>query len=246
MTTDKRLALVTGSSHGIGLEIASELTGSFDLVGINGRNLKTVDKIVKTNANFFSAVGDASVVSELERIKASVNEMSDGIDLLVCNLGGGKPNLNLSKDEEWNRVMNLNLHSAVRTIGVLGEIVKPAIGKIIFISSIASFPRLHAPIPYMTSKAALNSFSQSVALSMAPRGVCVNTLMLGNIMFPGSTWEEKLSNDSKSTMEYVERFVPLKKFGKAPEIAKWCHFLSSSDITFTTGAIICIDGGQSI
>jgi 3-oxoacyl-[acyl-carrier protein] reductase len=239
-----KTAIVTGSTQGIGLAIAMGLIGENFRVGINGRSSAKVEEICSRSEHFFNASSDVNDENKLTKVKNSVAEKYGFIDLLVCNVGGGKPNPNLPLEEEWERVFKLNLFSAMNTSSNFGELLAPGSGKIIFISSIAGNSKVKAPPAYGAAKLALNSYSKLLAKELAPKGICVNTLLLGNIMFKGSTWEEKMTTHADETIEYLRQSVPLNSFGSTEEVVKWCIFLSQNEIRFTTGAVIPIDGGQ--
>jgi 3-oxoacyl-[acyl-carrier protein] reductase len=239
-----KTAIVTGSTQGIGLAIAHGLAGARFRVGINGRNNSRVEEICSSNDIFFNAASNANDIDSLRAVETHVVEMYDYLDLLVCNIGGGKPNSNLTPEEEWERVFKLNLYASMNTASIFSRILRPGTGKIIFISSIAGHHNVDAPVAYGAAKLALNDFSKQLARDLAPQGICVNTLLLGNMMFKGSTWEEKMSTQPEQVQKYIKQKVPLNAFGSTEEVSRWCIFLSGDEIKFTTGALIPIDGGQ--
>jgi 3-oxoacyl-[acyl-carrier protein] reductase len=238
-------ALVTGSTRGIGLEIAKGLSSCYSHIGINGRDYKTVTEIVKVDSSFFAAAGDLNSTEELRSIHSDIKSKYGKIDLLICNAGGGSPNNELTYYQEWERVFQLNLFSAVNAASVFVDLITPATGKIIFISSIASNGLTNAPAAYAASKAALNTYVKILARELAPKGICVNALLLGNIMFEGSVWDRNMERDLDGTLKYVKTNVPLNMFGSTDEIAEWCIFLASNKVRFATGSLFTIDGGQT-
>ena len=114
----------------------------------------------------------------------------------------------------------------------------------LFISSIAGVEAIGAPINYSTAKSALIAFSKNLSKKLAGR-VRVNTIAPGNINFPGSSWEEKIKADEKKVKEIINN-VPMKRFGTPKEIANSAVFLSSDKASFITGALLIIDGGQTV
>jgi 3-oxoacyl-[acyl-carrier protein] reductase len=241
-----RIALVTGSTRGIGFGIASKLATEFASVGINGRSIEDTNRLVDENTKFFDARADLNNIKSIELLSERIAAKFGNLDLLVCNVGGGRPVLDSSDIDEWKRVFELNFFSQVNTINYLGPLVRKGTGKIIFISSIATNPRVDAPIPYAVSKSALNSFAEQIAIKYASQGISVNTLVLGNILFEGSVWQEKIQKNELETLKYISSRVPLNDFGSIDEIAEWVSFIASDKVRFTTGSLIHIDGGQSL
>ena len=97
--------------------------------------------------------------------------------------------------EEWQRVLNLNLFSAINFVEIMKEIIPDQTGKIIFIGSIAENSSVDAPLPYGVAKAALNVYSKKIAKELAARGIRVNSLILGNILFEGSSWQKRIEKE---------------------------------------------------
>jgi 3-oxoacyl-[acyl-carrier protein] reductase len=125
------------------------------------------------------------------------------------------------------------------------SLIKNGCGSIVLTASIAGLETLGAPIAYEAAKAALIASCKNMSRELAQYKIRVNCVAPGNIMFPGSTWDFKLKENEKSTMEYITSHVPLKRFGTPEEIASIVVFLSSERASFITGACIVADGGQT-
>ena len=117
-------------------------------------------------------------------------------------------------------------------------------GLIIGISSAAGSKVLRgAPITYSTSKAALSYYLKSLSFYMGEKGVRVNIITPGNIMFVGSTWEKKLKKNRSKVIKLINDTIPIKRFGSSDEVADLVSFLISQKSTYLNGAKIPIDGG---
>jgi 3-oxoacyl-[acyl-carrier protein] reductase len=103
-----------------------------------------------------------------------------------------------------------------------------------------------APPSYSSAKAALMAYVKNLSHKIGPHGVRVNCIAPGNIMFSGSTWENKLRQNQEETHSMLIQKVPLQCFGKPEDIANACLFLSSDVAQFITGHTLVVDGGQTI
>jgi 3-oxoacyl-[acyl-carrier protein] reductase len=241
-----KIALVSGSSRGIGKGIVAELAGNGFLVYVNGRDEKLVSQTVtELKGKGYLAKPLVADFTQESQIKAAITEVvkSEGkIDLLVANLGSGKSVNSLTiSTEEVRRVFDINFFSAV----TLCSHALPYLnnGQIVFISSIAGTESLGAPIAYSAAKAALLSYSKSLSDLAAASGVRVNTVSPGNVMFEGSTWDEKIRTDEAKVRSYIKEKVPMNTFAQPSDIAKAVLFLVNSP--FITGQNIIVDGGQT-
>lgn len=102
-----------------------------------------------------------------------------------------------------------------------------------------------APVDYSVAKSAVMAFAKNLARKAAVDEVRVNCIAPGNIYFKGGSWDEKRKADPNGVKESIERFVPMRRFGRPEEIAAAVLFLVSECSSFTTGACLIVDGGQT-
>jgi 3-oxoacyl-[acyl-carrier protein] reductase len=120
-------------------------------------------------------------------------------------------------------------------------------GNVVAISSICGSYQVNGvPVEYSVSKAALNMFIKSMALKYGKSGVRFNAVSPGNVMFNGSTWHTKLKNNEAEVNKFIIDNVPMGVFVESEDVAEAVLFLASNKSRFTTGAIINVDGGQSL
>ena len=247
-----KLALITGGSRGLGRQSALALANEGVNVAICARGTDTlnatVDELTSTgvNAKGYSAdMGDERAPSEL--FDKITNDMGQP-DILVNNVGGsmGTSDVVASSIDDFNMVINLNLWSALRLIKlVLPGMIERGWGRVINISSIYG-REAGGTAPYMTAKAAMIALSKHAALSSAKSGVTVNSVAPGSILFPGGTWEKfQQNNTPEAVQEFIDRNLPMGKFGWPEPIGATVAFLASKQADLITGACINVDGGQS-
>ena len=165
------------------------------------------------------------------------------IDLLVANLGSGKSVSGYAVDiNEYKRIFEVNFFSAVSISTRVIEYLKPTEGNIIFISSIAGCEAINAPISYSSAKTALLSYSKSLSKEVAKFNIRVNCISPGNVLFKGSTWDQKIKKNKGFVQKYINENVALKKFVKPKNIANTVSFLEKNNSI--TGTNIIIDAGQ--
>jgi len=244
--------VVTASSAGIGKAIAESFLKERASVFLNGRDAEKLQKVVieyrelfgKNNVSGFC--GDVTKEDTLLSWRETIKAQTDAIDVLAVNLGSGKPISNSRLDDyEWERLLEVNLLSAVRCVRVFQPMLeKGKNASIIFISSIAACERGTAPYGYAAAKNGIRSLSKYLSGDYAKYGIRVNCILPGNVYFQGGRWEELKKEKGLEIDKFIEDNVPLNRFAKPEEIGDTAAFLASERSLFTTGAEIVIDGGQ--
>lgn len=242
-----KVALVTGSSSGIGKEIAKILEKEGCSVILNGRDLtklKSVANEFREGTMLLQA--DITDYEECKKITNRILEKFGRLDILVCNVGSGrsvKPGEESPK--EWQEMIQTNFFSTTNMIEASADVLAKFNGTIVCISSIAGIGVTGAPVTYSASKAALNMYVKCISRPLASRGIRINVVAPGNIMFSGSVWEKKVSDNRDAVEKMLEKEVALKRFGTPLEIANFVVFLASPASSFSTGEIFIVDGGQT-
>ena len=238
--------LVTGASRGIGLSIARAFLDNHCKVALNGRRSEALNEVTADNSDAFPASGDVTDPNECDQIITKTIAELGSIDILVCNVGSGKiSNSSRNSLDAWKEAFEINLWSAVNIIESATRYLELSHGKIICISSICGTERIKgAPIPYSCAKAALNAFVKTSSHDFAAKQITINAIAPGNILFPGSTWDKKMSDDLEGVQRMLASDVPLARLGAVEDIAKLALYLSSNHANFVTGSIWTVDGGQ--
>ena len=239
----KKNIFITGSSKGIGFNLAKHLINRKDVeVIINGRNKKNLIRASKNLKKCKYVLGDVSNVNNLRKINKKIIE----IDILICNVGNGKSaKPGKEKFKDWLKSLKENFFSTVNTIKSFEKKLIRSRGIIICISSICGIEYIKkAPITYSVSKSALNTFVRYYSKIIGPKGVRINAIAPGNIYFQGSSWEKKLKKNNKAVKSMINEEVSLKKFGNTKDISGIIDYLINSNSNFINGSIFVLDGGQ--
>lgn len=242
---DGKVALVTGSSAGIGFAIAKQLAEERCRVVLNGRNAARLEKAQSQIPNTYAFVADVCDLDAGQKLVQGTLDQLGRLDILVCNVGSGA-SLPPGEEtpDEWHRVMNINLYATTQTIWAASKALQASGGNIICISSICGIEALGCPIPYAAAKAALESYVRNAARSFGRFGVRINSIAPGNILFTGSVWDRKLKVNQPAVNDILEREVALQRLGQPEDIAHLTAYLASPLASFITGATYVVDGGQ--
>jgi 3-oxoacyl-[acyl-carrier protein] reductase len=240
--------LISGSSRGIGRAVAEVLLREGARVGLTGRNenaltaarLDLTEKFDAEHVRAYSA--DMTKRESVESVVGSFCGDFDGLDIIVANVG---PASRPDGANDWDDLLGSNLMAAVYLLEASMPHLEATRGSAVVISSIAGLEALGAPVPYVAAKLALLGVVKELARKEAAKGVRINAIAPGNVLTTGGAWEAKLNKNRDAIMDYIRTEVPMKRFGTPAEIANAVAFLASPMSSFTTGACLLIDGGQT-
>ncbi len=240
-----KVALVTGSSAGIGFEIARQLALEGCQVVLNGRSAQRLRAAQEQIADADSVLADVRDPQACQTLVQSVLERHGRLDVLVCNVGSGA-SVPPGKETpaEWHRMLDINLHSTTQAVWAAADALVASRGNIICISSICGIESLGCPVGYAAAKAAVESYVRNSARSLGRQGVRINSIAPGNILFEGSVWERKFKEDPVAVETMLARDVALARLGCPQDVARLAAYLASPLGAFITGATYVVDGGQ--
>lgn len=244
MTSTRMVALVSGSTRGIGKVIAEHLVlDGFSVIQNSRSNVDPEDIIGVAHK-----IADVTNYEECKKLVAEVLRDYGKIDLLVCNVGSGKAQkMQTSPAQSRDYYLRTNLDSTMNLVEIALESLIQVQGNVIAISSICGEdPTIEAPIGYSTAKAGLNMFMKTMAARYGKQGVRFNVIAPGNVYFQGSVWDYKLTKNRLDVEAFLNQKVPLGRFIEPQEIASAVSFLAGTNARSITGVVLPIDGGQSL
>tara|TARA_B100001248_G_scaffold250803_1_gene225276 strand:- start:4 stop:741 length:738 start_codon:yes stop_codon:yes gene_type:complete len=238
-----KTVLLTGSTGGIGKEIAfqmSSLGAKMILTGTNEERLKNLSNELPNENDYI--VSDLNNSQNIEDLTNQIIERGYLIDILINNAGITKDNLFLRmKEDEWASVLNINLHSTVLlTQKIIKGMIKRKTGRILFITSIIGHSGNSGQSNYSASKAGVAAFSKSIAAEVASRGITVNCIAPGFIKTPMT---DKLTDDQQ---DKILKNIPISRLGLPSDVASACIYLSSDEASFVTGSTLHVNGGMGM
>ncbi len=240
-----KVAVVTGGNSGIGLATAKRFHEEGARVVIAGRSQKTLDEAVKAIGKGTVGVqADVSRAKDLDRLYTTVSEKMGKIDVLFANAGIYKfAPLAATTEELYDELFDINARGVYFTIQkALPHLNNGA--SIIVNTSVAGEIGVPNGTAYAATKAALRSFTRSIAAELVERGIRVNAVSPGPIETPAGFERTGLSKETVDEMlKGFISMVPMKRIGQPEEIAATVAFLASQDASFITGAEIPVDGG---
>jgi NAD(P)-dependent dehydrogenase (short-subunit alcohol dehydrogenase family) len=249
-----RVAVVTGGSEGIGRAVVERLLAGGARVATVGRDQALMESAVAGRPEIVGIAGDVRDPDTAKRLVNACVERFGGLDAVVNNAGWGLPEAWDVADDSWLDMIQYNLLSAVRTcreaVPYLRQSSSP---RIVNVGTELVFKPAADHVAYTAAKAALLSFSKSLAWSLSGDGILVNTVCPGTIetrtgrrFIEGRAAELGMSyDDAASHFAARERVIPLARLGKPAEVAEVIGFLASPANTFMTGAVVRVDGGSA-
>lgn len=241
-----KTALITGSSRGIGRAIAKALHDEGCKVALHGRTAENLKTATADMPGSVALTGDLTQPAEAVQVIAEAVAKLGRLDILVCNVGGGRsiPPGNETY-EEWQRVFALNLWSTTNTVEAARQALVASHGVIVCVSSICGLEVVtDAPVTYSAAKAALHAYVRGVARPLGKQGIRINAVASGNILFDGSVWAKKMAENPAAIQTMLERDVALVRLGTPRDVAELVAYLASPHAAFATGGIWTLDGGQ--
>ena len=239
-----RVAIVTGSSSGIGRVVAIELARrGADILLVSNESIRILEALEEVQA--FSPKSEAyeADVTSTPCLREAVQQAMRSfgkIDILVNNAGITRDGLLLRmKEADWSKVMEVNLNSVFRlTQMVLKPMMKARYGRIINISSVVGATGNPGQANYVASKAGLVGFSKSLAVEVASRNITVNCVAPGFIQ---TAMTDKLNLKAR---EAILARIPLAAMGKPEDVAYSVAFLASDEARYITGSTLHVNGGM--
>ena len=245
--TEKKVAVVTGASRGIGRAIACELAKRGIYVVINYAGSK--EKAEEVKAEIEADGGEAETVqcnvADFEACQTFLKDVAKQhghIDILVNNAGITKDGLLMGMSEEdFAKVLDTNLKGTFNCIRhVSRQMLKQKSGRIINMASVVGICGNAGQANYAASKAGVIGLTKSAAKELASRHITVNAIA------PGFIQTDMTAVLSDKVKEETAKMIPMGSFGEPEDIAKAVAFLASEDARYITGQVLCVDGGMAV
>ena len=242
-----RVALVTGSSRGIGAAIAKLFAEQGAKVALHGRDSAALSKVLaeveSMGGKAIQATADVLKLADIERMRVEIEQKLGPIDIVVANAGGSFTMpcpLEEIPEDGWHASVNGNLTATFLTIkSILPGMKARKKGSILTISSSAARrPHPQSPVPYAAAKAGVEMLTQHLAAQVGPYGIRVNCVAPETILTERNN--ERIPEEQKQSLIGLH---PIRRLGTPEDIARAALFLVSDDSEWITGVVLDVSGG---
>ena len=249
MRLKDKIALVTGSSRGVGRAVALGFAKEGAKVAVNyTSNEKAAKEVVEAIESMGSKAvaikADVAQKPDAENLVATTIDTFGGLDILVNNAGFTRPALMIKMTEdEWDQVVDVHLKGAFLCSQAAALHMKEQkSGKIINVMSVAGLVGTVGQINYSAAKGGILSMTKSMARELARYSICANVISLGIV---ATDMTEKIRSDEKLKEIYMNRIL-LKRFAEPDDISPAFVFMASDESNYITGQLLCVDGGYGM
>jgi 3-oxoacyl-[acyl-carrier protein] reductase len=248
-----KIAIVTGSSRGLGVASAAALVQEGCRVTICARGesqlagaAAALRALAASAASVLPIAADLSTPDGVEQVVAETVKAFGGLDILVNNVGLAKGStITETTDAEWHEAFDQTLYPAIRASRLaVPHMRRRGGGSIVMIASIWG-RESGGRMTYNAVKAAEISLAKAMAQQLAADNIRVNSVAPGSILFPGGSWAKRQQDDPAGMAEFVKRELPFGRFGRPEEVGAVVAFLASARSSWISGASVPVDGCQS-
>ena len=248
-----RIAIITGSSRGLGLASAKALAGEGARVCICARGeerlaeaAREVEALAASREHVLAVQADVSTADGVAHVVRRTIETFGGLDILVNNVGrAAGTDIVETTDVQWQAALDETLFPAIRASRAAVPHMKARGGGVILMIASIWGRESGGRMTYNAVKAAEISLAKAMAQQLAPHNIRVNSIAPGSILFPGGSWHKRQQADPEGIVEFVKRELPFGRFGRAEEVGDVVAFLASARASWISGASITVDGCQS-
>lgn len=244
MSLKDKVTIITGSTKGIGQEMAICFAGFGAKVVVSGRNADRAAAVCTAindaGGEAIYVTGDVALADDAKKLVDETVQKYGRVDILINNAGITRDNLLMRMSEEdWDTVMNINLKGAFNCVkAVTRTMMKQRGGRIINITSVVGQQGNAGQANYAASKAGMIGFTKSVARELASRGITCNAIA------PGFIETDMTDVLDEKVKEELLKQIPLARLGNVADIAHAAAFLGSDEAAYITGQVLNVDGGM--
>jgi len=249
MKLKDKIALVTGSSRGVGRAVAFGFAKEGANVVVNyTSNEKAANEVVEAiqsiGTKAVAVKADVAQKSDAENLVKKAIETFGRLDILVNNAGFTRPAMMIKMaEEQWDEVVDIHLKGAFLCSQAAAlQMKEQNSGKIINVTSVAGLVGTVGQINYSAAKGGIVSMTKSIARELARYNVCANVISLGIV---ATDMTEKIRSDEKLKEIYMNRIL-LKRFAEPDDISPAFVFFASDESNYITGQLLCVDGGYGM